>query len=89
MKILIPVLFAICFLVSCSVEKRHYMEGYHIEWKHNKESATTELKAKFDKKTSSYTAFAPEKITKDSITRCVDPAIQPNNITSKENIIQL
>ncbi|MBI3510778.1 MAG: YqaE/Pmp3 family membrane protein [Bacteroidetes bacterium] len=26
---------------SCSMEKRQYMKGYHVEWNHNKEITTT------------------------------------------------
>lgn len=36
MKKITLILFAIFSLVytSCTVEKRHYMSGYHVEWKH-------------------------------------------------------
>lgn len=37
MKLFLPLLTVLVIaslLTSCSIEKRHYMSGYHVEWKH-------------------------------------------------------
>jgi uncharacterized membrane protein YqaE (UPF0057 family) len=41
-NLLLTVLFFTVLFSSCTIEKRHYMNGYHIEWNHanRKEKAT-------------------------------------------------
>lgn len=43
-KFLLPVaavLTVAVFFASCSMEKRHYRPGYHVEWKNNKTTSAT------------------------------------------------
>lgn len=43
-KFLLPVtavLAAVVFFASCSMEKRHYRPGYHVEWKNNQHTTAT------------------------------------------------
>jgi len=41
LKFFISVFFITCFLSSCSIEKRVYLRGFHVERKHKKENGTT------------------------------------------------
>lgn len=40
----VAVLCVAAFVTSCSVEKRHYMRGYHVEWNKNKKNNSVAVK---------------------------------------------
>lgn len=65
-------LFLISAFSSCSIEKRRYMDGYHVNWKHRaeieKETTTTETKTE--------SIAEPERIADEHTTRITQTAIE-------------
>lgn len=72
-NILLHVLAVACATLtfhSCSVEKRHYMPGYHIEWKHKADTENTKAA-----EPATGTAYTPNTVTAGEKTATGETAV--------------
>lgn len=87
MKKIQPLLLFFCaasFLFSCSIEKRHYRPGYHIEWKHKVKTAEIPAAKAVEEKTDDEMEY--KKAVMADMSLAQNTAIQDTIITEKKEV---
>ncbi|MDP2386898.1 MAG: YqaE/Pmp3 family membrane protein [Bacteroidota bacterium] len=78
LKSLVIILSATAFMVSCSVERRHYMAGYNIDWKNGKSDAVAKNSATKVKSKVTSTVSA-QGIIENSSSQAADAVVATQN----------
>ena len=85
---------SICLLViasslitSCSIEKRHFLPGYHVEWKHKNEVENTLVKEENSHQiTVSDNQVKPPAVATDQLENTTNLPIEKAEITTKKQV---
>ncbi len=86
----VAVLVSASLITSCSIEKRHYMSGYHVEWKNNNEKSNT-VTAQQDKTQTvaknETVAFTDEQITAPVIENTTQNAVVTDVTSENTDVV--
>ncbi len=82
-NLLFLAVFAIVFIQSCTVEKRRYLDGYHVEWNHRHDKQTV-LNEKTDlvqeEKVIEASPYEEENASSSKV-EVPQVQVQPSNVT--------
>jgi uncharacterized membrane protein YqaE (UPF0057 family) len=83
----VAVLVSATLITSCSIEKRHYMDGYHVEWKNNKKNNNAVAAEQKSAQTVALNEAAPVAVEQNAAPAVEAPAQAVAPVAAQENTV--